>query len=95
MGYSLPGESRQHREGLVRTQKESNQARGTHFLESTEGGTYQDIGRKQSSNGTHQLETTEGGTCQDMERKQPSKGLSLARDHREKDLSQHQEKVTE
>jgi len=36
---------RQQREGLVRTQKETNQARCTHFLETAEGGAYQDMER--------------------------------------------------
>jgi len=38
-------------EGQVRTQKESNQVRGTHFLETTEGGKSQDTERKQPSEG--------------------------------------------
>jgi len=33
------------------TWKEGNQARGTHLLETTEGGTSQDIERKQPSKG--------------------------------------------
>ena len=37
------------REGQVRTRKESDQARCTHFLEMAEGGTSQDIERKQPS----------------------------------------------
>ena len=39
------------REGQVRTQKECNQARGTHQLETAEGGTSQDMERKQLSKG--------------------------------------------
>ena len=42
---------RPQREGLVRIQKESNQERGTHCLETTEGGTCQDTERKQPSKG--------------------------------------------
>ena len=42
---------RPQREGQVRTQKESDQARGTHILETTEGGTSQDMERKQLSKG--------------------------------------------
>ena len=44
---------RQQREGQVRTQtwKESNQARGAHILETAEGGTSQDMERKQPSKG--------------------------------------------
>jgi len=37
---------RQQREGPVRTRKESDQARHTHFLETAEGGTSQDKERK-------------------------------------------------
>ena len=36
---------RQHREKLVRTRKETDRARGTHFLEMAEGGTYQNTKR--------------------------------------------------
>jgi len=35
---------RQQRDGQVRTQKETNQARGAHFLETAEGGVSQDMG---------------------------------------------------
>ena len=37
---------RQQKEGLVRIQKESNQLRGTHFLETAERGMCQDTERK-------------------------------------------------
>ena len=36
---------RPHREGQVRTQRETDRARGTHFLETTSGGTSQDTER--------------------------------------------------
>jgi len=42
---------RQHREGQVRTWKETDQARGTHFLETRERGTSQDTERNQPSKG--------------------------------------------
>ena len=42
---------RPQREGQVRTQKESDQTRGTHSLETTEGGTSQDMEREQPSKG--------------------------------------------
>src|SRR5579863_7343024 len=62
---------RPQREALVRIQKESDQAGGTHILEIAERGTCQDAERKRLrvSEGTHQLETVEGGTCRDTERK--------------------------
>jgi hypothetical protein len=37
--------------GQMKTQKESKQARGTHGLESTEGGTYEDTERKGAREG--------------------------------------------
>jgi len=55
---------RQKRKGQVKEQKESDQVRGTHKLESTEGGTIQEKERKQPSKGyyqsTHLLEIVEG-----------------------------------
>ena len=42
---------KRQREGLVRTRKESNRARGTYSLETGEGGTHQDKERNRSSEG--------------------------------------------
>jgi len=42
---------RPQREGLIRAQRESDQVMGTHELETTEGGTCQNMERKQLSNG--------------------------------------------
>ena len=42
---------RRQREGLVGTQEETNRTRGTHSLETTEGGTCQDIERSSPSEG--------------------------------------------
>ena len=42
---------RQHREGQVRTWKESDRARGTHFLDTASGGTSQDTERIRQSEG--------------------------------------------
>ena len=42
---------RQQRNGQVRTQKETDGARGTHLLETAEGWTSHDIGRNQWSQG--------------------------------------------
>ena len=52
---------RSQREGQGRTWKESNQARGTHFLETTEGGEVRTWKESDQARGTHFLETTEGG----------------------------------
>ena len=83
------------REGQVRTWKESDYVRGTHRLETTEGGTSQDAKRKQLREGTHKLETTEGQVGQNMERKQLGKGHSQTGDHRGSDKSGHKRKVAE
>jgi len=45
---------RPHQEGQVRTWKETDQARGTHSLETTKGGTSQDMERNQLSKGHSQ-----------------------------------------
>ena len=42
---------RQQREGLVRTRKATNQPRHTHFLETAEGGTFQDMKKKLTNQG--------------------------------------------
>jgi len=79
------------------TPKESNRWRGTHKLETTEGGTRQDTKRKQLGDGvsgTHKLETTDGVTSQDTERTRPNEKLekhSLSGDHRG-NLSGHRER---
>ena len=46
--------------------------RGTHKLETPEGGRSKDTERKQLSEHTHKLEMAEGGTSQDTETKQLS-----------------------
>ena len=47
---------RQQREGLVRTRREWDQARGAHFLETAEEGTCQNTERMRPSEATHFLE---------------------------------------
>ena len=84
---------RPHQEGQVRTQRETDQARGTHFLETTLGGTSQDKEINQAR-GTHSLETASGGTSQDMKRNQLSKGHSQTGDHIGRDKSGHRKKQT-
>jgi len=49
--------------------EKSDQARGTHILETTEKGTIQDTEESDQTRGTHQLEIIEEGTSQDKERK--------------------------
>jgi hypothetical protein len=60
----------------VRTQKESDQVRGTHSLESTDGQTSQesqDTERIQPK-GTHFLKNAYGQTSQDTERSEQARG---------------------
>ena len=59
---------RRQREKLVKTQIEIDQARGTHVLETAEGGTCQNTEKTDRAGGTHILETVEGGNCQNTER---------------------------
>jgi len=76
---------------LVRTSKESEQARGTHFLERVEGRTSQDIERKQASGGDSQT-GDEVRTSQDMESKQASKEHSQPGEGRVQDWSRFEKK---
>ena len=48
------------KEGQVRTQKESEQWRGTHFLESTKGGSSEDTERKSAREGHSQTGEHQG-----------------------------------
>jgi len=68
----VPTSLKPQREGLVRTWKESDRARHSHSLETTEGGICQDMEQTNRARCTHFLEITERGTCQDR-RKQQSK----------------------
>ena len=79
---------RRHREGQVRTWKESDQARGTHRLESASG---QVRLRKESDRvrGTHQLKMASGGTSEDTQRIRPSEGHSRPGDGIRRDKSGH------
>jgi len=62
---------RPQREGYVRTQKETSQARGTHFLKTTEGGTCQDTERNQPTKG-HSLSGDHRGRNMSGHRKKPT-----------------------
>jgi uncharacterized protein (UPF0548 family) len=86
---------RPHREGQVRTQKESDCARGAHQLETTSGGTSQEQKESNRVRHTHSLDTTSGGTSQDMERIQPSKVHSRPGDRIGRDKSGHRKNPTE
>jgi len=79
-GNLLPEEGR--RREKVRIQKENDRARGTHFLETTEEGTIQDMARKLLSKEHLLPRDHRGGTSQDTETKQLNKGHSLPGDRR-------------
>ena len=78
---------RRHREGQVRTQKESHRARGTHILET--GGQVRTQKEFHRAMGTHPLETASGGTSQDTETIPPSDGHSHTGDGIGRDKSGH------
>jgi hypothetical protein len=59
------------------TCKASERARGTHFLESAEGWTSQDMEKKRVGEGHSHPGECRGRTSQDMERKQASEWHSL------------------
>ena len=86
---------RQHREGQVRTRKESDRARGTHELETALGGTSQNTERIRPSKGHSHPGDGIGGTSQDMERIRSSKGHSPTEDGIGKDKSGHGKTPTE
>ena len=67
---------RPQREGQVRTQKETNQPRGTHFLETTKGETCQDTERSQPSKG-HSISGDHRGGDKSGHRKKPTKQGAL------------------
>ena len=86
---------RQQRKGLVRTRKQTDRPRRTHFLETAEGGTCQDTQTTDRARPTHFLETAEEMTCQDMQRNRPTEDHSQTGDGRGMDLSGHGMKPTE
>ena len=86
---------RRQMEGIIRTQKETDRARHTHFLEKAEGETCQDTERNRRARHTHVLKMAEGGTCQDTERNQPSEVHSQTGGSRGRDLSGHEKKPIE
>jgi len=75
---------RPQREGQIRTQKETDQARGTHRLEITERGTSQDMERNQPSEG-HPLPGDSRRRDKSGHRNKPTKqgALTLWRQQRE------------
>jgi hypothetical protein len=81
--HSHPVEQSQ---ALVRTAKESQQARDTHILSSTEQGTGQDSNRKPAM-GTHILSRAERETGQESKGKLASEGHSPTVKHRARDWS--------
>ena len=75
---------RQHREGLVRTRKETDQPRHTHFLETASGGTCQDTGKNQPSEAHSHPGDGIGRDLSGHGKKPTDRGrLTLWRQHRE------------
>ena len=75
---------RGQREGLVRTRKETDRARGTHPLEKAEGGTGQNTERNQPSEGHSQTRDNRRGDMSGHEREPTEQGtLTLWRRQRE------------
>src|SRR6267142_1062820 len=62
---------RAHREGQVRTLKETEHARGTHSLSSAQGGSSQDTERNRACEG-HSLSIERTGTVKSGHQKKPS-----------------------
>jgi hypothetical protein len=75
---------RWQREGLVRTRKKPNQVRGTHNLETAEGGTYKDTERNRLSEGHSPSGDGRERTGQDTDRNIPSEAYSRSGEHKEK-----------
>ena len=67
---------RRQREGVVRSRKATNQARGTHELETGEEGTRQDTERNDQLRRTHKLETRTGRDLSEY-RKKPTDQCAL------------------
>ena len=86
---------RAQRGGQVRIQKETDQARSTHFLEMAEGGTSQDMEGEQPSKGCSLPGDPRGRDKWDMEKNQPNKGHSLSGEPRGRDKSGHRKKLAE
>ena len=86
---------RRQREGPVRTPKELNRARHTHFLETAEGKTCQDTKRDRTSKTHSPPRDHRGRTYQDTEGNWPSEAHSLSGDGKGMDLSGHRKRQTE
>jgi hypothetical protein len=65
---------RRQSEGLVRTRKETDRARGTHFLETTEGGTCQDTERNRQSDAHSQTGDSRGRDLSEYGKKPTERG---------------------
>ena len=81
-------------EGLVRTGKETDQARGTHVLETIEGETCQDRERNRPSEGHSHTGDGRGKNLSGHEGNRPSEGHSRPENSRGRDLSGYGKKST-
>ena len=86
---------RRQREGLVRTPKEIDRARGTHKLKTAERGTCQDAERNQLSEGHSLPGDGRGRDLSGYGRNRAGGRHSLSGDGRGRDLSGHEPRSTE
>ena len=80
--------------GLVRTQKDSDGARGTHDLEIGKERMCHDMQRRRLSKRHSRPGERKGGTCQDRERRQMNEGYSLPGIRKRRELLGHRKKET-
>ena len=80
---------RVHREGIVRTWKGREIARGTHVLENAEGWTSQDMDRKRTNDGHSRPGEHREMDSSDMERRRAGKGHLPTGEHRGMDKFGH------
>jgi len=85
----------QQREGQVRTRKETDRARGTHFLETAEGGTSQDTERTRPRKWPSHPGDSRGRGKSRPQRKRLSAGHSQTGNSRGRDKSGHRKKPIE
>ena len=86
---------KRRREGAVRTRKETARARRTHFLETAEGGTYQDTERNRPSEAHSLSGDSRGKDLSGHGKNRAREAHSLSGDSRGWELSGHRKKVSE
>ena len=86
---------RQHKEGLVRTWKETDQSRDTHQLKMVEGGTRQGTERNRLSEGHSRTRDSRWRDLSGHRKKPTDRGYSQPGHGRERNLLGHGNKLTE